>query len=156
MFIKCHGAYLGSTGFNNHTRGFFRGLSKYAKVYVRNFTVDKNIDSYLIDVDKQILSEQTLWSSHKNNTTRMDYPFSWNATYLDNDINERIHLITAENSHHYFYDTYYGPKIAFTMWESDTYNKDFVNLIKNYDSNIVLTKWQKECLNTFLLWTIGI
>ena len=70
MFIKCHGAYLGSTGFNNHTRGFFRGLSKYAKVYVRNFTVDKNIDSYLIDVDKQILSEQTLWSSHKNNTTR--------------------------------------------------------------------------------------
>ena len=146
MFIKCHGAYLGSTGFNNHTRGFFRGLSKYAKVYVRNFTVDKNIDSYLIDVDKQILSEQTLWSSHKNNTTRMDYPFSWNATYLDNDINERIHLITAENSHHYFYDTYYGPKIAFTMWESDTYNKDFVNLIKNYDSNIVLTKWQKECL----------
>ena len=56
----------------------------------------------IIDVDKQILSEQTLWSSHKNNTTRMDYPFSWNATYLDNDINERIHLITAENSHHYF------------------------------------------------------
>lgn len=146
MFIKCHGAYLGLTGFNNHTRGFFRGLSKYAKVYVRNFTVDENKYAYLTDQDKKILSEQTLWTIHKNMNVRMDYPFSWNETYLDNDINERINLITAENNHYYFYDTYYGPKIAFTMWESDTYNNEFVNLIKNYDSNIVLTKWQKECL----------
>lgn len=146
MFIKCHGSYLGSTGFNNHTRGFFRGLSKYAKVYVRNFTVDKDQDKYLSDQDRKILSEQTLWSSHKSITTRMDYPFSWNKSYLDNDVGEKINLITAENNHYYFYDTYYGPKIAFTMWESDTYNKNFLNIIKNYDSNIVLTKWQKECL----------
>lgn len=146
MFIKCHGSYLGSTGFNNHTRGFFRGLSKYAKIYVRNFTVDGNSTSYINDEDKQILSEQTLWSNYKNTSVRMDYPFEWNQEYLDVDINERIHLITAENSHHYFYDNYYGPKIAFTMWESDTYNPDFLNILKNYDSNIVLTKWQKECL----------
>jgi len=106
MFIKCHGSYLGFTGFNNHTRGFFRGLSKYAKIYVRNFTVDGNSSSYINDEDKQILSEQTLWSNYKNTSVRMDYPFEWNQEYLDNDINERVHLITAENSHHYFYDTY--------------------------------------------------
>ena len=76
----------------------------------------------------------------------MDYPLPWNNTYLDNDSNEKINLITAENNHFYFYDTYYGPKVAFTMWESDTYNPHFLNIIKNYDSNIVLTKWQKECL----------
>ncbi len=46
----------------------------------------------------------------------------------------------------YYGTPYYGPKIAFTMWESDTYNPDFLNILKNYDSNIVLTKWQKECL----------
>lgn len=146
MFIKCHGSYLGPTGFNNHTRGFFRGLSNYADVYVRNFTVDKNIDSYLTEQDRKILSEQTLWTPFKNDSIRMDYPFPWNETYLDNDSNEKINLITAENNHYYFYDTYYGPKIAFTMWESDAYNPHFLNVIKNYDSNIVLTKWQKECL----------
>jgi len=146
MFIKCHGSYLGSTGFNNHTRGFFKSLSKYAEVYVRNFTVDKNSESYLTIEDKRILSEQTLWTNYKNNSIRMDYPLPWNNTYLDNDSSEKINLITAENNHFYFYDTYYGPKIAFTMWESDTYNPYFLNIIKNYDSNIVLTKWQKECL----------
>ena len=82
MFIKCHGSYLGHTGFNNHTRGFFRGLSKHAKVYVRNFTVDKNIDSYLNECDKKILSEQTLWTPFNNQSVRMDHPFPWNQTYL--------------------------------------------------------------------------
>ena len=146
MFVKCHGSYLGSTGFNNHTRGLFRGLSKYAKVYVRNFSVDKNLNSYLNQTDKQILSEQTLWSNYKNVDTRMDYPFEWNQGYLDNSIEEKINLILAENNHYYFYDLYHGPKIAFTVWESDTYNPNFFNIIKNYDSNIVPSKWQKESL----------
>jgi glycosyltransferase involved in cell wall biosynthesis len=146
MFIKCHGAYLGSTGFNNHTRGFFRGLSNHAKVYVRNFTLDPKLDSYLNDLDKQILSEQTLWSHYKNNKIWSDYPLPWNSTVLDTHIGEKIHLISAEHNHLYFYDEYYGPKIAFTMWESDRYDVNFLNKLKTYDSNIVLTKWQKECL----------
>ena len=146
MFIKCHGAYLGFTGFNHHTRGFFRSLSKHAKVYVRNFTLDAKLDSYLNDLDKQILSEQTLWSNFKNDRIWSDFPLPWNSTYLDNDTGEKIHLITAENNHLYFYDEYYGPKIALTMWESDTYDINFLNKLKTYDNNIVLTKWQKECL----------
>ena len=106
MFIKCHGAYLGSTGFNHHTRGFFRSLSKHAKVYVRNFTLDAKLDSYLNDLDKQILSEQTLWSNFKNDRIWSDFPLPWNSTYLDNDTGEKIHLITAENNHLYFYHQY--------------------------------------------------
>ena len=37
--IYVHCSYIGNTGYNNHTREFFRQLSKYAKLKVRNFTV---------------------------------------------------------------------------------------------------------------------
>ena len=37
--IYVHGSYIGTTGYNNHTRDFFRELSKYVQIKVRNFTV---------------------------------------------------------------------------------------------------------------------
>lgn len=147
MVVKCHGSYLGINGFNAHTRNAFRGLSKYAKVYVRNFSVDDhNINSYINDVDKEILSEQTLWTKWKDLSIRQDYPFIWNDDYLDKNVGEKINLILAENYHYYFFDNYYGPKIAYTVWETDLYDPIFFNLIKTFDSNIVPSKWQKECL----------
>ena len=146
MFVKCHGSYLGSAGFNHHTRGTFKGLSKYAKVYVRNFTVDDNWNQYINDEDKKILSEQTLWHVFKDKTVLRDFPFIWNDDYLDNSVGEKINLILAENNHYYFHEKYYGPKIAFTVWETDVYNQSFFNLIKDFDSNIVPSKWQKESL----------
>ena len=37
--IFAHGSYIGNTGYNNHTREFFRHLSKHAEIKFRNFTV---------------------------------------------------------------------------------------------------------------------
>jgi hypothetical protein len=34
-----HGPYIGTTGYANHTRDFFRGLSKHFPLKFRNFTV---------------------------------------------------------------------------------------------------------------------
>ena len=34
-----HGPYVGTTGYNNHTRDFFRGISKHFPLKFRNFTV---------------------------------------------------------------------------------------------------------------------
>ena len=41
-----HGAYIGTTGYSNHTRDFFRHLSKYVDIKVRNFTIGKTWEEY--------------------------------------------------------------------------------------------------------------
>ena len=40
--IYAHGSYVGDTGYNQHTRDFFRHLDKHADIKVRNFTVGKS------------------------------------------------------------------------------------------------------------------
>ena len=44
--IYAHGSYVGDTGYNQHTRDFFRHLSKHADIKVRNFTVGKSWVGY--------------------------------------------------------------------------------------------------------------
>ena len=63
--IYVHGSYIGTTGYNNHTRDFFRELSKYSQIKVRNFTVGNTWDGlndsphdkepYLNEIDKSLL-----------------------------------------------------------------------------------------------------
>jgi hypothetical protein len=78
--VFAHGAYIGTTGYANHTRDFFRNLlSEYVDVKVSNFTIGPgwnwpdsephNNESYINDVDKKLLVEQTLWDGDK----RTDY-----------------------------------------------------------------------------------
>ena len=69
--VYAHGSYVGPTGYNNHTREFFRGLSKLNPVKVKNFTIGKswegyndechNKEQYIDDIDKKLLVEQSLW-----------------------------------------------------------------------------------------------
>jgi len=112
--IYGHGSYIGTTGYNNHTRDFFRELSKHCKIKFRNFTVAKywngynmephNREEYLNDTDKELLHEQTVWID--NNTRREDRPiYSKYGEDFDHDFN----LVLSETNHHYFYDTYNGP-----------------------------------------------
>jgi hypothetical protein len=37
--VYAHASYVGTTGYNNHTRDFFRELSKHIDLKVRNFTI---------------------------------------------------------------------------------------------------------------------
>ena len=66
-----HGSYIGTTGYNNHTRDFFRELSNHCDIKFRNFTVGESWsgynltphdgEKYLTKRDKEILSQQTIW-----------------------------------------------------------------------------------------------
>ena len=37
--VYVHGSYIGTTGYNQHTRDFFRELSKHLPLKIRNFTI---------------------------------------------------------------------------------------------------------------------
>ena len=60
--IYSHCSYIGDTGYNNHSRDFFRHLSKYCEIKIRNFTVGKswksfnsephNDETYFTEIDK--------------------------------------------------------------------------------------------------------
>ena len=78
--IFAHGSYIGNTGYNNHTREFFRHLSKHSEIKFRNFTVGSgwngmneephNDEYYFNDTDRKLLYEQILWNTDK---TRSNY-----------------------------------------------------------------------------------
>jgi hypothetical protein len=70
--VYAHTSYIGTTGYNNHTRDFFRHLSKYLDLKVRNYSVGKSWDGlkddphgdedYIEEIDKKLLTKQTLWT----------------------------------------------------------------------------------------------
>ena len=42
MKILGHCCYIGRTGYNIHSRNFFRALSKEADLKIRNYSIDSN------------------------------------------------------------------------------------------------------------------
>ena len=146
--VFAHGAYIGTTGYANHTRDFFRHLSKHLDIKVRNFTIGlgwnwpdsepHNNESYINDVDKKLLVEQTLWDGDKR-TDYSIYPKHPNEFIPD------VNIVLEETNHHYYYDSYKGPKIAYNVWESTLQPEQFFNRLKEYDQIWVPSKWQAEC-----------
>ena len=110
-----HGPYVGTTGYNNHTRDFFRGLSQLLPLKVRNFTVGKtwnglnnephSNEPYITDEDKELLHSQTVFD---NNHSLYDDRIYQN---YGEDFKHNVNLILNETNHHYFYQNYKGPKI---------------------------------------------
>ena len=147
--IYAHGSYVGTTGYANHTRDFFRHLSKHLDIKVRNFTVGKewnwpseephNGNPYILDIDKKLLHEQTLWNSTGG---RDDH-----RIYKDHgeDFNHDLNLVLEETNHHYFYDGYKGPKIGYNVWESTEQPEEFFQRLLEYDQIWVPSKWQRDC-----------
>lgn len=147
--VFAHGAYIGSTGYNNHTRDFFRKLNNHFPLKFRNFTVDDNWSSmkdepfndepYLTEQDKKILHQQSLWN-HEGEI--VDYEMYTNH---GEKIDHNIHLVLAETNHHYFYENYDGPKIAYNVWESTLQPEGAFNAMLKFDQIWVPSKWQAEC-----------
>ncbi len=147
--VKAHCSYIGTTGYNHHSRDFFRVLSKKLDLQIRNFTIGKNwkeysdephnSESYLSDLDKKLLTEQTLWNSSKE---LKNFPIYQN--YSNNFI-PNIDLVLNEVNHHFFYHQYNNPKIAYTVWESTLYPQHFFEKLKEFDQVWVPSKWQAEC-----------
>lgn len=147
--VYVHGSYVGTTGYNNHTRDFFRELSNYCDVKVRNFTVGSSWngysdtchdgESYLDEKDKNLLYKQVLWIADGKT---QDFPiYSSEKKEFAHDFN----IVLNETNHHLFYHSYIGPKIAYNVWESTRQPQDFFNKLKEFDELWVPSEWQKEC-----------
>ncbi len=150
--VYAHASYIGNTGYNNHTREFFRHLSKYLDIKVRNYTVDTNWDEailnephnkepYLLDIDKKLLHQQTLIANGNEHDRFENFIY---PSY-GSDFNHNINLILSETSHHYFYENYNGPKIGYNVWESTLQPEGFFNKWKDFDQMWVPSQWQAEC-----------
>jgi len=147
--IYAHGSYVGDTGYNQHTRDFFRHLNKHAEIKVRNFTVGRSWkgynetahdnEHYFNETDKKLLYKQVLWNNDKS---RSDYPL-----YPDNskEFTPDVNIVLCETNHHLFYDHYDGPKIAYNVWESTLQPEGYFNKLKEFDEMWVPSKWQRDC-----------
>jgi autotransporter strand-loop-strand O-heptosyltransferase len=147
--IFAHGSYIGTTGYNHHTRDFFRRLSEHSQIKVRNFTIGSswkglsdephNDEYYFNEVDKKLLYQQILWN---NDDTRGDYKI-----YKDpsKEFHHDVNIVLCETNHHIFYDDYVGPKIAYNVWESTLQPVEFFEKLKEFDELWVPSKWQRDC-----------
>ena len=146
--IYAHGSYVGTTGYNNHTRDFFRELRKHLQLKVRNFTVGNSWngindtphdgEKYLDDIDKSLLYKQVCWVGDGKREDFTIYPSKNKEWFYD------INLILNETNHHLFYENYSGPKIAYNVWESTLQPEDFFNKLKEFDELWVPSKWQRD------------
>ena len=146
--IYGHGSYIGNTGYNQHTRDFFRNLSKHAQIKFRNFTIGNNWEGmseephnnepYFNEVDRKILYEQILWNSDR---TRGNHKM-----YVDpsKEFISDVNIVLCETNHHLFYDSYNGPKIAYNVWESTLQPQQYFDKLKEFDEMWVPSKWQRD------------
>lgn len=147
--VYAHVSYVGNTGYNNHTKSFLRELSKLTDIKIRNFTIGKEwkwpfSDPHgndITDLDRKLLVEQTLWTNQEKGE-RKDFPIYEN---YPNKFEHNVNLILEETNHHYFYDNYIGPKIAYNVWESTKQPEQFFNKLKEYDQIWVPSQWQAQC-----------
>ena len=144
--VRAHTCYLGKTGYAAHARSFFRELSKYVDLRVRNYTWDNSPD-YLNDIDYRIIDTITLNNGEKD----IDYNivdglsnYPWVNTNPSN-FKQDIDIVLMDMNHYYFYEEYSSQvKIAYTVWESTELPEEFFNQLLKFDYLWVVTKWHKE------------
>jgi autotransporter strand-loop-strand O-heptosyltransferase len=144
--VRAHTCYLGKTGYSHHAREFFRELSKYVDLRIRNFTWDSNPD-YINQTDLSIIDLITLSDEDGKSS---DYPIShsfpglnWEKDGLE--FNPDVDIVLMDIDHHYFYDEYDSKiKIAYTVWESTELPDHFFKRLLKFDYLWVVTQWHKE------------
>ena len=156
--IYVHGSYIGNTGYNNHTRDFFRQVSKHTQLKVRNFTVGAswsgnsstphNGESYLNDTDKSILYKQRLWVSDGKMEDFTIYPQDEKEFFPD------FNIVLNETNYHLFYENYSGPKIAYNVWESTLQPETFFNkliqkIVSKYSNDELLIQISRREITLF-------
>ena len=149
--VLAHTSYIGTGGYNQHARDFFRHLSKLIDIKVRNFTIGHkwggmsdephNDESYLNDIDKKLLKYQGLWVDENKGEMQ-----SWDMySNFKNKFEHNVNLILNETNHHFFYQDYKGPKIGYNVWESTLQPEHFFNKWKEFDQLWVPSQWQADC-----------
>lgn len=144
--IKVSTSIVGTTGYNNHAKAFFKELSKYISLEIRNFTIGKSWKGLSPephndedDIDytfKKLLVEQTLWNDYGK---LQDFPIYQN---FNNPGIPTIDLVLETTDHHYFYQSYNKYSIAYSVWESTRVSNSFFNRLLEFDELWVPSKWQ--------------
>ena len=147
--IFLHGSYIGTTGYNQHTRDFVRHLSDLTDIKVRNFTIGNSWNGmsntphsneyYFNEKDEKVLYEQILWNSDRSRSNHKMYQDESKEFVPD------VNIVLCETNHHLFYDNYNGPRIAYNVWESTLQPPQYFERLKYFDEFWVPSKWQKEC-----------
>jgi FkbM family methyltransferase len=149
MIVKAHTSIIGDTGYNCHSRNFFKDLHKIIPVQVRNFTVGSswegynndephNKEYYIDDILKTMLVEQTLHTPDGDS----EFPLYRNHK---NEGKPDVHIVLNDNTHHYFGQNYSGKKIAYNVWETTRQPEEFFENLKKFDEVWVPTEWQRQC-----------
>ena len=145
--VRAHTCYLGKSGYSAHARSFFRELSKFIDLRVRNYTWDDEL-SYLNHVDTSIIDTITLTNS---DGTKGDFPISLVLPQFDWVHQDQlgfqpdIDIVLMDMYHHYFYEEYEAKvKIAYTVWESTRLPDDFFNQLLKFDQLWVVSKWHHD------------
>ena len=147
MKILGHCCYIGRTGYNIHSRNFFRALSKEADLKIRNYSIDLNwqgvfsqeVHGKSVDeLDKKLLALQT---SRIENIER-DFVIYDGIENFHHDYD----MVLVDCNHKYYYDKYPGKKIFYNVWEKTKYPEDFFETLKSADQIWVPTEWQTNCL----------
>jgi len=146
--VRAHTCYLGNTGYAAHSRFFFRELSKYVDLRIRNYTWDSN-PYYLNDTDLKILDQITLRDNDgKESTYPIKYSFptlNWEKSGVE--FSQDVDIVLMEQGHLYFYDTYNSNlKIAYTVWESTLLGDGFFRKLLEFDYLWVVSQWHKDCV----------
>lgn len=149
MLVKAHTSIIGDTGYNCHSRNFFKALDELIPVQVRNYTIGStwrgyNSDNphdneyYMDDQLKTMLVEQTLSTPN----SKQEFPL---YTQYSRQATPDVHIVLNDTNHHYFFDDYDRPKIAYNVWETTEQPEEFFQRLKEFDQVWVPTEWQKEC-----------
>ena len=140
-------SFVGTGGFNALCQNLLPELNGLCNLKVRNYTVSDgwkgyNLNPHDSDIEenhKKILHLQTL---HNSDGSRSDFPIYNHVKNFEPQIN----LIINESNHHYFYEDYKSPKIAYSMYETTEFPHDFINQLKTFNQVWVPSQWQKQCL----------
>lgn len=150
MILKAHTSIIGDTGYNCHSRNFFKALNEFMPIQVRNWTIGHSWDGYHNDephnneyyIDDQLktmLVEQTL------GTPSGEFEqFPLYQGYVNNG-NPDVHIVLNDNRHQYFWYNYDGYKIAYNAWETTRQPDEFFERLKYFDQVWVPTEWQRQC-----------
>lgn len=149
MNILIHGSIMGPGGIAHHIREFSKTLNKHHKVKIRNFNLDKktwkgfysgpdifkNAEN-LEEIHHQLLHQQSLWVDGE----LKEFPLlGYDESFVPD-----FHLIMAEAYHHYYYQDYDKPVIAYFPWETTEMLQGFIEKLQKVDYIWVPSKWQLE------------
>lgn len=150
MILKAHTSIIGDTGYNCHSRNFFKALNDFMPIQVRNWTIGHswngyhndephNNEYYIDDQLKTMLVEQTLGTPSGGFEQFPLYEKYKNSGTPD------VHIVLNDNRHQYFWYNYDGYKIAYNAWETTRQPDEFFERLKYFDQVWVPTEWQRQC-----------